>query len=109
VVLTPSMGQLEGQYTGSSDHPGPPMVWIEPPEYPRNFWILGRECSIWLAPRPLWCDRGNWLATIDAWGKLGLSLDWADGWPRYYFDLDRAKAEIEAWLAKRRQDPRVTP
>jgi hypothetical protein len=30
-------------------------------------------------------------------------LDHADLWPRYYFDLDRGKAEVEAWLRKRGQ------
>jgi hypothetical protein len=69
-----------------------------------DFWeIHGRECYITLAPRPSYCDRGNWIATISTTGELGLSFDWADGWPRYYFDLDRAKAEIEAWIEKRGQ------
>jgi len=30
-------------------------------------------------------------------------MDAADGWPRYYFDLERAKAEIEAWMRKRKE------
>lgn len=65
--------------------------------------IRGRECSISLEPRPVYCDRGNWIAKLDARGELALSIDWADGWPRYYFDLDRAKQEIQAWLEKRGQ------
>lgn len=85
-------------------HPGPIMTWHEPTGYPGHHWILGRECSIWLHPRPGWCDRGRYHATLDAWGKLGLGIDGADGWPRYYFDLERAKAEIEAWLTVRGQD-----
>lgn len=84
-------------------HPGPIGAWIEPPNYPGNYWILGRECTIWLHPRPAWCDRGNYHATLDATGDLARSIDWADGWPRYYFDLGRAKAELEAWLKRRQQ------
>jgi hypothetical protein len=30
-------------------------------------------------------------------------MDGADLWPRYYFDFERAKLEIEAWLKKRGQ------
>lgn len=33
-----------------------------------------------------------------------LNLDFADLWPRYYFDLDRAKMEIAAWLTVRHQE-----
>jgi len=65
------------------------------------------ECKggkIYLESRPHYCDRGNWYA------KLGLIfdkdipgtfVDGADGWPRYYFDLERAKLELEAWIRKR--------
>lgn len=63
--------------------------------------IRGRECVISLVPRPAWCDRGNWLAMIFATGDLARSLDGADLWPRYYFDRDRAFAEVEAWMHKR--------
>lgn len=28
-----------------------------------------------------------------------ITIDNADLWPRYYFDLDRAKLEIAAWLS----------
>jgi len=84
-------------------HPGPLGAWCQPDGYPDHHCVLGRECTIWLQPRPGWCDRGRYHATIDATGDLGRELDWADGWPRYYFDLGRAKAEIEAWLRKRGQ------
>ena len=69
----------------------------------RNWVIEGRECTIWLAPRPSYCDRGQWLAYLDARGALAREIDTQDGWPRYYFDLERAKAEVEAWLVKRGQ------
>lgn len=79
------------------------------------FMIEGRDCEISLEPRPFYCDRGNWVAKIHLkrdgdWVKL--NLDEQDGWPRYYFDYDRAMAEIEAWLIKRKQmlpDPHVGP
>lgn len=38
-----------------------------------------------------------------ATNPIKLSLDQADGWPRYYFDLDRAQAEIADWLKVRGQ------
>lgn len=63
----------------------------------------GRECVITIEPRPSYCDRGNFIAKIDARGDLARDLDGQDGWPRYYFDLDRAKAECEAWVQKRGQ------
>jgi hypothetical protein len=65
--------------------------------------IAGRECRICLEARPPYCDRGNWYAKIEPTGALARDLDWSDGWPRYYFDFDRAKLEIEAWLTKRGQ------
>jgi hypothetical protein len=65
--------------------------------------IQGRECYIMLGRRPHYCDRGNWLAQLFPSGKLALEIDGADGWPRYYFDEERAKLEIEAWLVKRGQ------
>jgi hypothetical protein len=75
--------------------------WSEPPEYPGNLYIAGEECVIWMQPRPGWCDRGRWLATIDAWGRLGATLDGADGWPRYYMKTARAKDECLEWLRTR--------
>ena len=65
--------------------------------------IAGKECTITIEERPHYCDRGNFLAKLHPSGKLALEIDSADGWPRYYFDLDRAKAEVEAWLQKRGQ------
>ena len=86
--------------------------WEEPKGYPGNYVIKGKACTIWLEPRAAWCDRGNWVATLSVHRPLeqlgrpdGLYIDEADGWPRYYFDLERAKLEIEAWLRKRGQMP----
>lgn len=67
-------------------------------------WTRGKHCAIWIGPRPPYCDRGNWLAHVDTIAgthPLDFSIDFQDGWPRYYFDLERAKAECEAWLTKR--------
>jgi hypothetical protein len=63
-------------------------------------WIYGAHCAIWMAPRPAYCDRGRWLAHVEV-NSRDLNVDGQDMWPRYYFDLDRAKAEVEAWLRKR--------
>lgn len=65
--------------------------------------IQGRECEITLESRPPYCDRGNFIAKLFPEGELALSIDGADLWPRYYFDYDRAKLEVEAWLKKREQ------
>lgn len=65
--------------------------------------IHGKGCMISVEPRPHYCDQGNWIAKISATLELSRDLDAADGWPRYYFDLERAKAEVEAWLKKRKQ------
>ena len=69
-----------------------------------NWWsIRGKECEITLEARPAYCDRGNFIAKVFPSGKLALEIDHQDGWPRYYFDEDRARLEIEAWLKKRKQ------
>lgn len=64
-----------------------------------SWMIKTAHCEIHLSPRPAYCDRGNWLATISTW--LPLEIDEQDRWPRYFMDLGRAKAEIEAWMRKR--------
>lgn len=65
--------------------------------------IHGKHCSVWISKRPHYCDRGNFLAhlEVDAAGYLRLGIDEADLWPRYYFDEERMKLEILAWLHKR--------
>lgn len=72
--------------------------------------VYGKACYITLEPRPVYCDRGNWVAKISTRhdvpqeARLELGLDGQDGWPRYFMDESRAKAEIDAWLVKRRQN-----
>ena len=48
--------------------------------------------SVWafITPRPHYCDRGHWHVNVDC---LNMELDSQDAFPRYYFDLDTAKAE----------------
>ncbi len=79
-----------------------PVQWIAEDGFQT---ITGKDCSITLEPRPRYCDRGQYLAKlhIDPRSRLLLDIDEQDGWPRYYFDEDRAKLEIEAWLRKRGQ------
>jgi len=68
--------------------------------------VKGRNCTITLEARPRYCDRGNFIAKLFNQGPVKeLYIDETDGWPRYYFDLERAKLEIEAWLVKRGQMP----
>lgn len=68
------------------------------------YWsIEGRDCMIWIDTRPAYRDRGNYLARLEVRDSLKVHIDGADLWPRYYFDLERAKLECEAWLRKRNQ------
>ncbi len=48
--------------------------------------------------RPPYCDRGRWVAKIfgNDWPSPWYD-DASGGWPRYYFDLERAQAELQAW------------
>jgi hypothetical protein len=63
--------------------------------------VIAKECVITLEGRPHYCDRGSFIAKVFPSGELYIDIH--DGWPRYYFDADRAKLEIEAWLKKRGQ------
>lgn len=68
--------------------------------------IHGKECFVSLTKQNPGCDRGNFLAVLSASGGLAIEMDACDLWPRYYFDFERAKLEVEAWLKKRGQfDP----
>lgn len=73
--------------------------------------IDGKNCRITIELRRSYCDRGNYLAKVFDISKQiiedleldmkPLHIDYQDGWPRYYFDLERAILEVEAWLRKR--------
>lgn len=70
-------------------------------EFKENTWweIMHKGVGICIEPRPGYCDRGRWIAKIFEPGLL--YLDSSDGWPRYYFNLERAKHEIEDFLHMR--------
>lgn len=54
-----------------------------------------------LEPRPYYCDRGHWIAKVFSNGNALGHMDARDGWPRYFMNKERAKAEIEEWVAHR--------
>lgn len=54
----------------------------------------------WMQERPSYCDRGRYHAIVEV---PHFQSD-CDPWPRYYFDLDRGKAEVEAYLDAKRID-----
>lgn len=62
--------------------------------------IRGKNCLIVLETRPSYFNRGRVIAKLFVNpGQEDLCyIDSADMWPRYYFDEDRAKAEILAWM-----------
>lgn len=71
--------------------------WIE---------LRGKHCVVTLECRPHYCDRGHYLAKVTvnpATSPADLDIDGQDGWPRYYFDEERAKLEVEAWMKRREQ------
>lgn len=75
----------------------------------RPEWTFDREYSCWnlqhqgacvsITPRPGYCDRGRWLVVVDGIDDL----DFADAFPRYFMDLEWAKAEMIDWLLWRLQ------
>lgn len=92
-----------------------PGEWVPTPQCTaRHIQIRGADCCILLAPQPSYMDRGKWLAFLEvdpgAYPER-LHVEWrVDQWPRYYFDLERAKLECEAWLLARNQiQPRRPP
>lgn len=63
--------------------------------------ICGQDCMISLCHEPTNNNRGPYHACLEVFNLQQLPIEDRDGWSqgRYYFDLERAKAEIEAWLA----------
>lgn len=62
--------------------------------------IANTHAHVWIQKRPAYCDRGHWIANVD-----GIStIDGADAFPRYFMNLERAKLEMEEWLAWRVKD-----
>jgi hypothetical protein len=81
------------------------LTWTDAAKPDTYISVRGTDCLIVIERRPHYCDRGNYIAKLFPEGRLLLEIDNQDGWPRYYFDLERAKAECEAWLIKRKQVP----
>lgn len=54
----------------------------------------------WIQKRPTYCDRGHWHGVIEAphWKSD------ADPAPRYYFDIERAKAEMLDYCRSKKVD-----
>ena len=68
-----------------------------------NYWqcALG-HARVTIERRPPYCDRGHWIAKV-----FGIAdIDHQDGFPRYYMDLERAKAEMAEWLDWRQRQSR---
>lgn len=76
-------------------------LWELMPGLVKYWQITGKNCEIYIEERPIYCDRGNWIAKIDVINSKQLSIDYFDMWPRYYMDLERAKLEIIDWMVKR--------
>jgi hypothetical protein len=60
----------------------------------RNWRYVNGTARVEISPRGGWCDRGRWIATVSGIGDI----DAADAFPRYFMDLERAKAEMLEWL-----------
>src|SRR5262245_37437153 len=59
--------------------------------------------EIWLAKRPDYCDRGDWLIHVDECSTPP-HMDGADGFPRYFFgSADQAKEQMETWVSRRKE------
>ena len=57
--------------------------------------------KVWFEKRPAYCDRGRWVCNVDGVGVSG--PDDQEGFPRYYFNLDYGKEEMETWIACRKE------
>ncbi len=67
--------------------------------------IRGKDCMIGLIEEPTNTNRGPFHAKLDVFNSDALNIEPSDGWEygRYYFDLERAIAEVTAWLKAWRQ------
>lgn len=90
------------------------LLWKEADEAVSPEWRFNGRFQSWqyfrgpahmeIAPRPLYCDRGRWVATCTGVGDM----NGCDGFPMYFQDLDRAKLEMQAWLDHRMRDYKHT-
>jgi len=75
---------------------------VEVGDITRYLEIKVEQAWITIEPRPLYCDRGNFIVKVTPYGDLALSLDEQDGFPRYYFGPLACADEIHAWMSCRR-------
>jgi hypothetical protein len=55
------------------------------------------------APRPFYCDRGDWLMYVDEQCSKWRTVDHQDGLPRYFFgDEEAVKEQFLRWARKRK-------
>lgn len=64
--------------------------------------IIAKDCVLFIAPRPHYCDRGSYLVNIKK-SNSKVNVDFADLFPHYYFTFEAMMIEIGAWLKKRGQ------
>ena len=57
--------------------------------------------QITIEPRPIYCDRGNFLVKAFPRSPL-IVIDREDGFPRYYFGVLACVDEIKMWMDARK-------
>lgn len=82
-------------------------VPVEKSETGSYLQIKVEQAEITVEPRPIYCDRGNFIVKVFPHGDLALSLDSQDGFPRYYFGPLACADEIAAWMEARKILPEV--
>ncbi len=60
-----------------------------------TWWYRIGEFAVWITARPPYCDRGHFQSVT----HQVPDIDDSDRFPRYFMDLERAKAEMAEWLA----------
>ena len=65
--------------------------------------LTATECTIEIWPRPSYCDRGKHEVHVlcNGYPTNPNPVDGCDMFPRLFFSLDRAKAEMEAFMNAR--------
>jgi hypothetical protein len=69
--------------------------------------LEAKECAISVIPRPPYCDRGKWEAHVldHGYPTNPNPVDSSDMFPRLYFDFERCRLEMEAWMNEREYTP----
>lgn len=65
--------------------------------------IRAKDCILFIAPRPHYCDRGSYLVNFKSFNYAKMTIDGADFFPHYFFGYDAMMSELTAWLKKRQQ------